>query len=43
VLLNWVLEASEDQTKWLVVDKRIHLIDDEKFNNLRKKERNILL
>lgn len=43
VMLNWQLEASEDQSKWLVIDKRIHLTDDEKINQQRKKERNQLL
>lgn len=32
VLLNWYLEASQDQTKWYVIDKRIHLSNDEKIN-----------
>ena len=43
VLLNWILEASWDYQNWYEIDKRIHYSNNEKLNNIRKKERKLLM
>lgn len=43
VLLNWVLEASWDYQDWHEIDERVHYSDNEKLNNLRKKQRKLLM
>ena len=41
-LMNWVFEASLDFKTWFIMDRRIHMTDDPKYNLLMQNERHIL-
>jgi len=42
VMLNWVLEGSNNGNDWFILDKRIHFSSDQEFNVVMEKEREML-
>jgi hypothetical protein len=44
VLLNWVLEGSNNGSEWFVIDKRIHYSEsNQRYNEMMENERELLM
>lgn len=42
IMLNWLFEGSTDFKTWFILDKRIHKTDDQSYNKIMEKERQMI-
>jgi hypothetical protein len=42
IMLNWLFEGSVDFKTWYILDKRIHKTDDQSYNKIMEKERQMI-